>query len=190
LINQGNGKFTMKFLPNQAQISTLFGMVADDFNNDGITDILMHGNFYNTEIEITRHDAGSGLLLIGKGDGTFEPMRGYQTGFKSDGDAKGLSAILVGKTHQPVYLIGNSNGKMESYGLIGNKEVILLASTDAYAMITYKDGKKSRVELYAGSGYMSQSSKFIRITSTMSRIEVFDYKGASRTVYPAATASK
>ena len=38
-------------------------------------DVLMHGNFYNTEIEITRHDAGNGLLLLGKGDGTFTPMR-------------------------------------------------------------------------------------------------------------------
>ena len=70
LVNNGNGKFTIKYLPNDAQISTMFGMVTDDFNEDGFADILMHGNFYNTEIEITRHDAGNGLLLYGKGDGT------------------------------------------------------------------------------------------------------------------------
>lgn len=68
-MNDGNGKFTMKFLPNEAQISSTFGLVTDDFNEDGIQDILLHGNFYNTEIEITRHDAGTGLLLYGKGDG-------------------------------------------------------------------------------------------------------------------------
>lgn len=191
LVNDGNGKFTMKFLPNQAQISTLFGMVSDDFNEDGIPDILMHGNFYNTEIEITRHDAGTGLLLIGKGDGTFEPLRNFQTGFKSDGDAKGLATALVGKTHQPVYLVCNSAGKMESFSLINkNHEIIELASTDAYAMISYKDGKKAKMELYAGSGYLSQSSKFVRITPLISSVEVFDYKGTARMVYPETTASK
>ncbi|MBK8343588.1 MAG: VCBS repeat-containing protein [Bacteroidetes bacterium] len=63
LMNEGNGKFTMKFLPNEAQISSTFGIVTDDFNEDGIMDILLHGNFYNTEIEITRHDAGRIVIV-------------------------------------------------------------------------------------------------------------------------------
>ncbi len=191
LMNDGNGKFTMKFLPNEAQISTMFGMVTDDFNEDGIIDILMHGNFYNTDIEVTRHDAGTGLLLIGKGDGTFAPMHGYQTGFKSDGDAKGLATILIGSTKQPAILIGNSNGFMQSYGLIDQTvQTIALTSTDAYAIITFNDGKKSKVELYNGSGYLSQSSKYLRITPTVASIEVFNYAGAGTVVYPGGTASK
>lgn len=140
-MNEGNGKFTMKFLPNEAQISSTFGIVTDDFNEDGIMDILLHGNFYNTEIEITRHDAGAGLLLYGKGDGTFAPQRGFISGFKSDGDAKALATILDSKTKQPVYLIGNSNGKMESYGLIKTAQIIELNANDAYAIVTMKDGK-------------------------------------------------
>ncbi|MFI5172938.1 MAG: VCBS repeat-containing protein, partial [Chitinophagales bacterium] len=189
LVNEGNGKFTIKFLPNDAQISPLFGMVADDFNEDGITDILMHGNFYNTEIEITRHDAGSGLLLLGKGDGTFTAQRSFISGFRNQGDAKGL-ACLVNSNGQPVYLAANSNGKMESFNLVRTTKMIELASNDAYAIITMKDGKKSKSELYAGSGYLSQSAKYIRITPNISSIEVYDYKGNMRSVYPSSTASK
>ena len=190
LVNDGNGKFTMKFLPNDAQISTMFGMVTDDFNEDGFVDILMHGNFYNTEIEITRHDAGNGLVLYGKGDGTFAPERGYLSGFKSDGDAKGLACVLDNKTKQPVYLLANSNGKMESFGLIRPATIIELASNDAYAIVTMKDGKKSKVELYSGSGYLSQSAKFVRVTANTASIDVYDYKGNMRTVYPAAVSMK
>lgn len=190
LMNEGNGKFTMKFLPNEAQISSTFGIVTDDFNEDGIMDILLHGNFYNTEIEITRHDAGTGLLLYGKGDGTFAPQRGFISGFKSDGDAKALATILDSKTKQPVYLIGNSNGKMESYGLIKTAQIIELNANDAYAIVTMKDGKKAKVEFYAGSGYLSQSVKMIRITALTAQVDVYDYKGSMRTVFPAALSAK
>lgn len=190
LMNEGNGKFTMKFLPNYAQISTVFGTVIDDFNEDGYADILLHGNFYNTEIEITRHDAGTGLLLLGKGDGTFDYRRGFETGFKSDGDAKALATILDAKTKQPVVLIGNSNGKMSAYGLTTAIKTIELASSDAYAIITYADGKKAKQELYAGSGYLSQSAKYVRITANVKQVDVYDYKGTMRTVYPMNMAAK
>lgn len=191
LMNEGNGKFTMKFLPNEAQISTMFGTVIDDFNEDGILDILMHGNFYNTEIEITRHDAGTGLMLVGKGDGTFQPVRSYINGFKSDGDAKALAVILDTKTKQPVILAGNSQGKMLAYGLTKQAQMIELAANDAYAVITRTDGKTTRMELYSGSGYLSQSAKAIRITPIVKQVDVYDYKGNMRTVYPgSAIASK
>jgi len=190
LMNEGNGKFTIKYLPNEAQISTVFGIVTDDFNEDGITDILCHGNFYNTEIEITRHDAGTGLMLYGKGDGTFAPQRGFVTGFKSDGDAKSLATILDAKSKQPVYLIANSQGKMESYGLLKSAQIIELATTDAYAIITMKDGKKSKVELYTGSGYLSQSAKMVRVAPSTAQIDVYDYKGNMRAVFPATLSAK
>lgn len=184
LMNDGNGKFTMKFLPNEAQISTMFGTIIDDFNEDGIQDILMHGNFYNTEIEITRHDAGTGLLLIGKGDGTFTPNRSYINGFKSDGDAKALATLLDSKTKQPVILAGNSHGKMLAFSLVKPTKTIELAAADAYAIVTRTDGKTTRVELYSGSGYLSQSAKSIRITPLVKQVDVYDYKGNMRTVYP------
>ncbi|HCK22896.1 MAG TPA: hypothetical protein DHW15_12285, partial [Bacteroidetes bacterium] len=190
LINEGKGKFSIKFLPNEAQISVLFGMVTDDFNNDGFVDILTQGNFYNTEIEITRHDAGTGILLLGNGDGTFQPARSYITGFRNDGDSKGMAVILAGAKKQPVYLLGNADGPMASFKLINPITTIPMQANDARAIITMKDGSKRTVELYAGSGYLSQSSKFIRLTPQMESIEAVSYSGARRMVYPAPTAAK
>lgn len=191
LINEGNGRFTMKHLPNEAQISVLFGITIDDFNEDGYPDILAHGNFYNTEIEITRHDAGTGILLTGKGDGTFMPVRSYISGLKNDGDAKGLAVLLKGANKQPVYLLANASGPLEAFALTkANVPVITFEPTDAYADVQMKNGRTQRVELYNGSGYLSQSSKFIRLTPEIKEITVYNYKGESKKVFPATIALK
>ncbi|MDR0791938.1 MAG: VCBS repeat-containing protein, partial [Chitinophagaceae bacterium] len=74
LRNDGNGKFTMIPLPDEAQFSVINGMVIDDFNNDGNLDVLMSGNDYGTEVSIGRLDAMNGLLLQGDGKGNFRPL--------------------------------------------------------------------------------------------------------------------
>ncbi|MBC8047793.1 MAG: VCBS repeat-containing protein [Fimbriimonadaceae bacterium] len=191
LVNEGNGKFTIKYLPNEVQISSTFGITIDDYNNDGYLDILQHGNFYNTEIEITRHDAGTGTLLIGKGNCEFSPVRSIYSGFKNDGDAKGMSVILAGINKQPVILCTNTAGPMQAFSLTEkNVKTISLQQNDCFATITLKDGKNCILELYNGSGYLSQSSKYVRITPNTAQVTVTDYKGNVRTVYPSATAMK
>ena len=39
-INNKNGTFTAKPLPTEAQLSPMYGIAAEDFDNDGNTDIL------------------------------------------------------------------------------------------------------------------------------------------------------
>lgn len=191
LVNDGNGKFSLKYLPNDVQISSTFGVTIDDFNNDGNLDILQHGNFYNTEIEITRHDAGTGVLLLGKGDCTFAPVKSYYSGFWNDGDAKGLAAILVGKDKQPVFLCTNSAMPMKAFVLSEKSlKTVNFSQNDSYATVTMANGKTCKVELYNGSGYLSQSSKYIRLTPGITNVTVTDYKGNTRTAYPSATAMR
>ena len=189
-MNQGNGKFTMKALPVEDQFSPMFGTVVDDFNEDGILDILTHGNFYNTDIEITRHDANTGLLLIGKGNGEFTPLRSYQTGFWSDGDTKSL-VVLLNNTKEPVYVCAATNMPVKAFKLAGkNAKMVALQPKDAYGIITMSDGKTRKMEFCAGSGYLSECSKFFRLTPQMKQVDVFDVKGNPRTVYPSVVASK
>lgn len=189
LINQGDGKFNMEFLPNETQTSVIFGMVVDDFNEDGIPDILTHGNFYNTDIEITRHDSGTGIMLLGKGDGTFTPVRSYQSGLRNEGDAKGM-AVILGANKQPVYLLANSNGPLEAFSLTKNNvKILAFTPMDAMAEIQMKNGKTQKMELYNGSGYLSQSTKFLRITPEIVSVKVWDYAGNSKMVYPGSLAS-
>ena len=69
--NDGAGKFTMIPLPKEAQMSTLNGMLADDFDGDGNLDVLISGNDFGTEVSVGRYDALNGLLLKGDGSGGF-----------------------------------------------------------------------------------------------------------------------
>jgi len=41
LENLGNGKFAMKALPTLVQVAPVNGMVTDDFNEDGNTDVFI-----------------------------------------------------------------------------------------------------------------------------------------------------
>lgn len=180
--NTGNNKFVVHKLPNEAQISSTFGIVAMDVNNDGNLDIVCHGNFYETEIETNTQDAGIGNVLLGNGNGTFSSVPARNSGFYSHLNAKALALITVGTKKTPTLLTTNSNDKMEAFELTHVKGVVAMQPNDAYAEITFADGKKRRQEMYTGSGYMSQNSCSIIITDQMTQVLVFDNTGKSRSV--------
>ena len=87
--------FEFSVLPRIAQISAIFGSVYEDFDNDGKEDIVIAGNFYNSEIKTMRNDAGQGLFLKGKGNGEFTPVRGYDSGLYIPGDVKKMKPIKL-----------------------------------------------------------------------------------------------
>ncbi|HTE07420.1 MAG TPA: VCBS repeat-containing protein, partial [Flavitalea sp.] len=70
LWNDG-GKFSFESLPVEAQVSPVFGILADDFNGDGKMDIWLGGNFYALKPQVGRHDASRGVLLAGDGKRSF-----------------------------------------------------------------------------------------------------------------------
>jgi hypothetical protein len=96
LINKKAG-FQMMKLPKEAQMSAVFGMVYEDFDNDGLNDIVIAGNLYNSETETPRNDAGQGLLLKGNGMGGFVPVMNYVSGLNITGDVKKISIIKLGQ---------------------------------------------------------------------------------------------
>ncbi|HRH59239.1 MAG TPA: VCBS repeat-containing protein [Chitinophagaceae bacterium] len=190
LINEGNGKFQPKYLPNEAQISVMLGTVVDDFNEDGIPDILTHGNFYNTDMETTRYDASTGILLLGKGNGEFTPVPSRISGFWSKGDTKSL-IVLLNHSRAPQYVCAGSNAPVGVYALTGHSHDMLKPSAkDAYAVATMNDGTKRKMEFCAGSGYLSQCTKYIRVTPQMKQVDVYDVNGNAKTLYPALMAKK
>jgi hypothetical protein len=96
LINTGAG-FKLVKLPQFAQISAVFGMIYDDFDKDGLDDLVIAGNLYNSEMETPRIDAGKGLFLKGDGKGEFKVIRGYDSGLFIPGDVKKLKALQLGE---------------------------------------------------------------------------------------------
>jgi hypothetical protein len=100
-INDGNGKFTAKILPWEAQISAYKSAVVMDANGDKWPDILMMGNFYDNNVQMGRYDADYGTLLINKGKGIFEPST--LNGLAIKGQVRKMSPIQINR--QPNYIL-------------------------------------------------------------------------------------
>jgi hypothetical protein len=178
--NLGKGKFTRKPLPSEVQFAPVFGMLTGHYNDDGNIDILMAGNSYATEASTGRYDAMTGLLLSGDGKGNFTPVKSSVTGFKADGDVKGLAEIY---SSDGTYLIltGNNSGKMEAYKFRGNgSSIIPLQKDDAYAIINKKNGLRYKQEFYYGSNYLSHSSRTLRVGKDVVSVIIFDSRGNKR----------
>ena len=111
--NTGSGQFKMTNLPNLAQLSNLNDMLIGDFNDDGALDVLGIGNLYVSEIETPRNDAGTGILLLGNGKGSFTAKRGSEIGFYAAKDAKKITALITGKNNY--VLVGNNDDELQFF---------------------------------------------------------------------------
>lgn len=176
LENKGNGVFERKPLPLRCQESPIFGMIMDDFNNDGHADILITGNSYSTEVSTGNYDAMTGLLLAGDGKGHFTVETSQTTGFNDDGDAKGMAELPISDSVSLV-LAANNNNKMQAYQVKSGQKLIHAAPDDVYAIIKRKDGRGIRQEFYFGSGYLSASPRTIRISDQVASVTLYNSKG-------------
>jgi hypothetical protein len=179
LRNDGNGKFTMLPLPAQAQMSTLNGMVVDDFDGDGNLDVLINGNDFGTEVSIGRLDALNGLLLRGNGNGTFTPMSIAQSGIYLPGNGKSLVSLVSADGN---YMVASSQnpGPVKLFNLNRKANIIRVLPSDMYALVKFKNGSSGKIEFYYGSSFLSQSGRFIKVNDTMQKITIFNTKGESR----------
>jgi hypothetical protein len=110
-----------------------------------------------------RHDAFNGLLLKGNGKGDFNSLPIAESGFFVKGDAKALARIHTAK-NEDIFIATQNQDSLIAYSKTANTQGadakwIDLKPDDFYADITYKNGRKRRVEFYYGSAYLSQSSR-------------------------------
>lgn len=108
LINNGNGSFDLKELPIEAQVSCITGIITDDFNRDGMVDILLAGNFYPYRTQYGSSDAGKGLLLTGDNKFGFKPLA---TNFFISGDVRNM-AVVKSASHKKFISVFRNNDKM------------------------------------------------------------------------------
>lgn len=181
--NKGNGEFSLSPLPLSAQFAPAYGLVATDQNADGELDILMVGNSYAPDVLTGRYDASIGTCLLGDGKGGFTPVSLQNSGFLVKGDAKGLVALRH-QSNKMLYIISRNQDSLSVYenNLQAVQQLVSLTSYDAYAEITYTDNKKRKEEFYYGSGYLSQSSRFLRIPEKAKEIKIFKMNGSYRDV--------
>jgi enediyne biosynthesis protein E4 len=177
--NLGNGKFAIRALPFEAQFSPIFGMMADDFDNDGNLDVLAVGNSFATEVQTGRYDAQGGLFLKGNGNGGFTSNR---AAFNIKGDNKSLVSLQNAK-NETMVLVGTNSGKLQNFIAKNiSQKTISLQGNDAYAVFQEKNGKKYRQEFYYGHSYLSMKSRKITIPIVVQSVAIFDFKGNKRSV--------
>jgi enediyne biosynthesis protein E4 len=110
LLNEGNGAYRFAAFPEQAQLSTINDIVVDDFDKDGINDILVCGNSYDPAVMVGIIDATSILLLKGDGKGSFTAVSHATDGLKVRGESRKMvylksnNLLLVLKNSAPAQL--------------------------------------------------------------------------------------
>jgi len=107
--NSGNGKFEMHALPMEAQFAPVNAIVCSDLNGDGINDILLAGNEYQTEVLTGRYDASYGCFLQGINKKEFKAVSPVISGFKIDGDVKDMKLITTANNEKLVLVAVNND---------------------------------------------------------------------------------
>ena len=114
LENKGNGKFVMHPLPIEAQFAPVNAIVCADMDGDGIKDILLAGNEYQTEVMTGRYDASYGCFLKGTTNKGFKVISPVISGFKIDGDVKDMKLITTAN-NQKLILVGINNDSLKVF---------------------------------------------------------------------------
>ena len=123
LINE-NGKFIIKRMPTDAQLSTVNGIIVHDFDSDGKKDILLAGNKFDVEVETTPADASPGVLMKGMGNSDFKCLRSFESGFFAPYNVKDIQLIKTKDTWSVLVSANNdrlrifsTNGKVSNKGM-------------------------------------------------------------------------
>jgi hypothetical protein len=112
LINEG-GQMQIRKLPVEAQLSSVHGIVIDDFDGDGQKDILLAGNKFDTEVETTAADASPGLLMKGLGELNYKCQKPFESGFFVPYNVKDIQPLKV--NGQLTVLVGINDGTLRAF---------------------------------------------------------------------------
>jgi len=108
-LNDGKGNFVKGKLPIEAQMSPINATVITDVNKDGKMDIIAVGNQFSMEVETTRLDAGTGMIMLGDGQGNFTYVPNGKSAMNSRGNAKDM--VMVNGN----LIVSNNDAPVESY---------------------------------------------------------------------------
>ncbi len=165
-INDGSGNFTFQAFPRIAQASAAFGVVLQDVDGDGNLDCYLAQNFFGPQRETGRLDGGLSMLLLGQGDGTFEPVEPVVSGLVLSEDATGLATTDLNSDGQIDFVVAVNDGELRGYEnqlRPSNRSLTVrcdgrVSAIGARVQLSTTDGQSRTAEVYAGGSYLSQSS--------------------------------
>jgi hypothetical protein len=201
LLNDGQGKFSFASLPRLVQISPGFGPTITEVNGDGVPDLLIAQNFFTPQRETGRMDGGLSQLLLGRGDGTFEPVPVKASGLAVPGDAKSLVRLDLNEDHRPDVLVARNDDTAKAFlhaGRSGEWLSVKLRHADgktpavgARVTVIAPDGTRSLHEIATGGGYLSQQSATLFLPrTTVDRLEIRWPNGRTSEAKPSAASGE
>jgi hypothetical protein len=168
-LNRGT-HFDVVPLPVEAQLAPSFGVHIADLDGDSHEDVFMTLNFFASQIETPRCDAGRSLWLKGDGQGNLTPVEGQVSGILVYGDPRGSSLSDFNQDGRIDLTISQNGAQTKLYE---NQKAtpgirIYLVGSDQNrsalgAIVRLGDeGKLGPArEIRGGSGYWSQDSSVI-----------------------------
>ncbi len=105
ILENQNGTFVKRALPLEAQCGMINDFGIADFNNDGLEDILIIGNHDQVEIHSGNLNAFHGLMLLNKGNFTFDVLDAEKTGWYINEEAESFHKI-----NNDQYLVSSAKG--------------------------------------------------------------------------------
>ena len=113
MINSGSGSFVLTPLPVEAQFTPIYAILTNDFDSDGIPDIILGGNQYRAKPQTGIYDAGYGILLKGSEAPTFESVSILKSGFFTKGEIRDLKIFTI--NGNKVVAVARNNDKLEFF---------------------------------------------------------------------------
>ena len=133
-------------------------------------------------------DGGVSVLLLGDGTTKFEPLLPDRSGLLVPGDAKALTISDLNNDSWPDFTVGINDGKTMTFENVGSKTNRPLkvrlegnrtgnpTAIGARVTLQLDDNSTKTAEIYAGGGYLSQSTSTVFFglgdSRTIQRIQV------------------
>jgi hypothetical protein len=108
-INNGTS-FDPQILPNAAQLSMTKDIELFDVDKDGKDEIIISGNYWDTDFDFGKYDASVGTILKRNSDGSFTTLA--NTGYIANLNARSINILDKNKV-----VVGNNDGPLQLYNL-------------------------------------------------------------------------
>ncbi|MEK6481740.1 VCBS repeat-containing protein [Catalinimonas sp. 4WD22] len=117
LYNEGNGIFKVVSLPKVGQVSAVKTALFTDISGDGKEELLIAGNFYDTNTQTPRLDASLGQVF-NMMDDEIMPVNSQQSGFFASGDVRKM--VLLNTAHGKAVLMATNDQAYRLYKITSN----------------------------------------------------------------------
>jgi hypothetical protein len=124
------------------------------------------------------YSASTGGLITLDSANNISIIRGHENGFNVPTEARALASLVMGNQKRVFIVTSNRDSiKVFPHEKQGEKHIRL-------GIIDWNDGLRQKQEFYYGSGYLSQSSRYLSLMPGWKKVKIVTYTGKERLITP------